>query len=102
MTGHHLNDDGQLPPFPSELRVSTHISRLEEERMGVELADTTRYRATYNVADSDGLQGPMDVEEDNRWDPTSGNSRKRATYVFSEASTTASRQPSSPKAQRIL
>ena len=100
MTGHHLDDDDQLPPFPSELRVSTHISRLEEEWMGVEPADTTWYRTTYNVADSDGLQDPMDVEEDDRWDPTSRN-RKRAASVFSEASTTASRQPSSPKAWRI-
>ena len=38
MTGHHLDDDDQLLSFPPKLRVSTHISRLEEERMGV---DTT-------------------------------------------------------------
>ena len=72
--------------------------------MGVELADTTWYRTTYNVADSDRLQDPLDVdttvEEGDRWDPTSQN-RKRAASVLSEASTTASRQPSSPKAQRI-
>ena len=38
--------------------------------MGFELADTKWYKETYNVADSDGLQDPMDVEEDDRWDPT--------------------------------
>ena len=52
---------------PSHLHI---ISRLEEERMGFELADTKWYKETYNVADSDGLQDPMDVEEDDRWDPT--------------------------------
>ena len=47
---------------------SSHIiSRLKEERMEFELADTKWYKETYNVADSDGLQDPMDVE-DNRWE----------------------------------
>jgi hypothetical protein len=99
MSEYHLDDEGQLPPFPPKLRVSTHISRLEEERMGVELADTIHYRTTYHLPDSDGLEDPMDVEEDDRWDPTSGN-RKRAASIFSQASTTTSRKPSSPKAQR--
>ena len=35
--------------------------------MEFELADTKWYKETYNVADSDGLQDPMDVE-DNRWE----------------------------------
>ena len=44
--------------------------------MGFELADTKWYKETYNVqvADSDGLQDPMDVEEDYRWDLTPSRS----------------------------
>ncbi|KDR69600.1 hypothetical protein GALMADRAFT_77244 [Galerina marginata CBS 339.88] len=102
MTEHHLDDQGELPPFPPELRVTTHITRLEEERMGVELADTIYYRTRNKLPDSDGLEDPMDVELQDvelsdSWDPS--GYRKRAASVYSQTSS-SSRQPSSPKVRR--
>ena len=102
MMEHHLDEDERLPTFPVELRFSTHISRLEEERMGVELLDTQEYRKKYNLPDSDPLEGPVDMDLDaDKWDPTSPR-RKRASSVLSHASSSASRQPSSSKIQKIV
>ena len=100
---HHLDEDERLPVFPVTLRFSTHISRLEEERMGVELINTQEYRTKYNLPDSDSLEAPMDVDldTDKTWDPTSPR-RKRASSVLSHASSSASRQPSSSKIQKIV
>ncbi|KAF8165171.1 hypothetical protein B0H34DRAFT_830366, partial [Crassisporium funariophilum] len=104
MTENHIDEEERLPPFPAELRLSAHISRLEEERMGVELANTIRYRTQHDLMNSDALEDPMDdpmnvtVVDDESWDPS--GYRKRAASVLSQASSSASRQPSSSKVQR--
>jgi hypothetical protein len=57
MVGEHLDPvDETLPPIPTALRLSTHISRAEEERMGVEQELTKQYRDTWDILNSDGLQ----------------------------------------------
>jgi hypothetical protein len=45
------------------MNISTHSIRQEGGRVRVEQADTTRYRTTYNFANSDRLQDPKNVEE---------------------------------------
>ena len=100
MTENHIDAEQQLPSFPAELRLSAHISRVEEERMGVELTNTMNYRTQHNLMNSDALEDPMDglmnLDGDESWDP----SRKRAASVLSYASSSGSRQPSTPKVQR--
>jgi hypothetical protein len=51
----HIDGDQQLLLFPAKLRLSAHISRVEEEQMGVELANTTHYRAENDLMN----EGPM-------------------------------------------
>ncbi|KAF8181774.1 hypothetical protein BJ912DRAFT_1061920 [Pholiota molesta] len=57
MIGDHLEPiDETLPPIPTALRLRTHISRYEEQRMGVEQELTKKYRDAWNILSSDGLQ----------------------------------------------
>ena len=69
--------------------------------MGVELTNTMDYRTQHNLMNSGALEGPMDglmnLDGDESWDP----SRKRAASVLSQALSSGSRQPSTPKVQRI-
>ena len=60
MTENHIDGEQRLPLFPAELRLITHISRVEEERMGVEIANTMHYRAQNDLMNSDALEDPMD------------------------------------------
>jgi len=57
MTENHIDAEQQLP---AELRLSAHISRVEEERKGFELTNTINYRTQHNLMNSDALEDPMD------------------------------------------
>ncbi|KAF9483347.1 hypothetical protein BDN70DRAFT_852020 [Pholiota conissans] len=67
MIGEHIDESSDtLPPIPTALRLSTHISRLEEERIGVEAALTSTYRDTWDMLNSDALApepiAPSDID----------------------------------------
>lgn len=108
MAEHHLDEQNRLPVFPREFRLTTHISRLEEEWMGVEMIDTEFYRKNNDIpASNDLLPQEMDDnfgEEFNNQDEDTtivlNPSRKRGGSVLSHSSSTDSRQPSSSKIHR--
>ena len=100
--------DNKLPPLPEEFKMATHISRAEEESMGVELIYTERYRKKYgldNTSDFEHPTGPPEVLEDNVsldeiQEEETQEGRKRAYSVLSKTSTTASRVPPTAKVAR--
>ncbi len=51
----HLNDNEALPPFPSELRVTTHIRADEEKKMGVKQEKMNLWWADNDVLSSMSL-----------------------------------------------
>lgn len=80
------------------LRVSSHISRTEEESMGVELMKTMEYRNRYQLPNTSDMAPSHTAEqESNHGDFNSVDGepegRKRAFSVLSQTSTTASRMP---------
>ena len=72
----------QLPPFPLELRKSAYINRPEENRMGVELMATIKFRKTYGL---DVYSGPMEFQSvmKRAWRPWS---RGEGNVLFSSVS----------------
>ena len=102
MLEHHL-DNGKLPPFPPKLRVSSHISRAEEESMGVELMKTMEFRSAYqlpNTSDIAPSHSALAEEESRGSVDGEPEGRKRAFSILSQTSTTASRMPPYSKTQR--
>ena len=87
MTGEHLTENGTLPNCPAQLVVESHISLLEEHRMGIEGERTHSYRVQNNIPNSDAVE-ELVIEA----------SRKRAASNVSHIS--SSRQPSPLKVQR--
>ena len=80
----HL-DNGKLPPFPPELRISSHISRAEEESMGVGFATShlhTAHSAEHEQSNREDFS--MDGEPE-------GRKRTFSVLSPSQTSTTASR-----------
>ena len=81
-TEEHLTEEGRLASCPPELIVSTHISKSEEQWMGIEPERTTTYRITnkhFGVHNSD----------DSVFNPPSHEvfeQRKRAGSSLSQAS----------------
>ena len=51
----HRNDNEALPPFPSELRVTTHIRADEEKKMGVKQEKMNLWWADNDVLSSMSL-----------------------------------------------
>ncbi|KAF8150029.1 hypothetical protein B0H34DRAFT_826095, partial [Crassisporium funariophilum] len=92
MHTYHVSDHDDLPPFPVELRVVSHISKAEEKLLGVSLEKTKNWRDRHKMADSDGITAFQDEIQ-----------RKRAASNVSKssASSTGSRQPSPSKVQRM-
>jgi hypothetical protein len=86
MLENHL-DDGKLPPFPQKLRVSSHISRAEEESMGVELMKMMDYRSRYNLPNTSDI-APSHSEGNEESHGEEGR-RKWTFSVLSQTSTTA-------------
>lgn len=56
MAVYHVDENHILPSIPPSLRLKTHITREEEDRMGVEIALTLRYREENNIPNSDAVQ----------------------------------------------
>ncbi|KAJ3532202.1 hypothetical protein NMY22_g7837 [Coprinellus aureogranulatus] len=52
----HMSDDDTLPPFPLEMLVSCHISRIEEKALGVPQEITTDFRDKNHLLHSDGIE----------------------------------------------
>jgi hypothetical protein len=103
MLEYHL-DNGKLPPFPSKLRVSSHISHAEEESMGVEFMKTMDYRNRYNLPNTSDITPSHSAEQEqsHRRDFSMDGEpegRKRTFSVLSQTSTTASRMPPYSKTQ---
>ena len=92
MHTYHVSDQDDLPPFPVELRVISHISKMEERLLGVSLEKTKSWRDRHKMADSDAITAYQDELQ-----------RKRAVSNVSKssASSTGSRQPSPSKVQRM-
>jgi hypothetical protein len=101
MLEYHV-DNGKLPPFPAKLRVSSHISRAEEESMGVEFMKTMDYRKKYNLPNTSDIAPSHSAEREQSQahqrnfsmdiEPLA-EGRKRTFSVLSQTSTTASRMP---------
>ena len=87
--------DEQLPPFPPELRKSAYISRAEENRMGVELVATIKFRKTCGLdVYSDPIEIPTDIESDDEGSEAMGlRGRKRAFSLLSQTSSNTRQQP---------
>ena len=70
--------------------------------MGVELANTMHYRAQNDLMNSESLkfpmEDPMNVDGNESWDPL--GHKKQAASVLSQASSSVSQRPSSPKVLR--
>jgi hypothetical protein len=95
MVEKHLTDGGLLPPCPPELIVSAHISKAEEQWMGVDNEKTKEYRKLnehFGVRDSDDL-----IFEER--DTVIFEQRKRAASSVSQLSN-SSQQPSPTKRGR--
>jgi hypothetical protein len=90
MHTYHVTDKDELPPFPVELIVTSHISKFEEKLLGVPVEKTRSWRDQYKVQDSDAITGLQEELQ-----------RKRAVSNVSQSSTssTRSRQPSPSKIQ---
>lgn len=91
ITSNHLTDAGELPPFPPELRISCHISKLEELALGVQGERTRAWRDENKIPDSDVIDKLREELV-----------RKRAASDVSQSSTGSSwRQPSPTKRGRV-
>jgi hypothetical protein len=90
----HTADDGQREILPLELIVTSHITREEEEKIGIDPEDTDDYRATEGIFGSDDIQAMVEDEREGR--------KRGVSDVSLAASTTysESRQPSPTKVQR--
>jgi hypothetical protein len=69
MAEKHLTDSGLLPPCPPELIVSAHISKVEEQWMGVDSEKTKEYRELnehFGVRNSDDSIFQLQVEVEHR------------------------------------
>ena len=100
MTENHMVDE-QLPPFPPELRKSAYISRAKENRMGVELVATIKFRKTYGLdVYSDPIEIPTDIESDDEGSETMySRGRKCAFSLLSQTSSNTRQQPQSKVVQ---
>ena len=89
---YHVSDQDVLPPFPVELRVTSHIGKSEERLLGVSPEKTRTWRNQYKMPDSDAITAYQDDLQ-----------RKRAVSSVSKssASSTGSRQPSPSKVQQM-
>ena len=95
MTEEHLTEEGRLASCPPELIVSTHISKSEEQWMGIEPERTTTYRITnkhFGIHNSD--DSVFNSQE-------AFEQQKRSASNLSQASN-PSRQPSPTKRGRIV
>jgi hypothetical protein len=88
----HLNDNEALPPFPSELRVTTHI-RVDEKKMGIKQEKTN----LWHVLSSMSLLELVLDQELARQEKQEG--RKRAGSNVSNIS--GDHQPSPTKKQQM-
>ena len=90
----HLTDTGELerPPLPLELIVTSHITREEESKIGIDQNDIDDYRDDEGVLGSDDIQGMVDDERERR---------KRGMSEVSTSTYPESRQPSPTKVQRM-
>ena len=93
---HHMLEfhieNGQLPPFPQELRLITHISSDEGVRMGVTPEQTRAFWRKYNIPNSNALELMTGDEESLPLDSEDqSDQRKHAFSVISQTSTTASK-----------
>jgi hypothetical protein len=52
----HTSADTTLPPIPIPLRLASHISRSEEEKMGVEAELTRGFRDRWGIPNSDAVE----------------------------------------------
>ena len=88
----HITDKNELPPFPVELIVTSHISKFEEKLLGVPVKKTRSWRDQYKVQDSDAITGLQEELQ-----------RKMAVSNVSQSSTSSTRshQPSPSKIQHM-
>ena len=59
----HLKNDDTLPPFPGELRVTTHIRSEEEKKTGIRQEQTDLWREDNDVPDSMSILELMQDQE---------------------------------------
>lgn len=52
-----------MPAVPPALIVAMHVSRAEEEKLGIEAADTVSYRRAVGMPDTDGLESLDDFTQ---------------------------------------
>ena len=52
----HLSESNELPFIPLQLRVTTHITKGEEIRMGIRLVKTEEWRDDNQVLDKDKIE----------------------------------------------
>ena len=89
----HLTDTGERAPLPLELIVTSHITREEELKMGIDPGDTDDYRDDEGVFGSDDIQEMIEDEREGR---KRGMSKVSTSTTYLE-----SRQPSPTKVQRL-
>ena len=93
----HLSESNELPFIPLQLRVTTHITKGEEIRMGIRLVKTEEWRDDKQVLDKDRIQiikeenveheeGEMSEDEIDEQtirniEETTGRSRKRGMLM---------------------
>ncbi|KAF8902265.1 hypothetical protein CPB84DRAFT_1824389 [Gymnopilus junonius] len=85
----HIPDTGERPTLPLELIVTSHITREEELKMGIEPKETDYYRASEGIPNSDDIE---EMVRDDREGRKRGVSDVSVSTTYSE-----SHQPSPSK-----
>jgi len=83
MVDAHLSEKNELPMLPLELMVTTHISKQEEQQMGIPLSHTDDYRNENDILDSEGIE-IIEAEERSESEEEGGEDENETIYAQSQ------------------